>query len=517
MKKLFLYTILICTSVFVLNSCRKDYSSLNTDKINGVSFDTTGQSNLSVFQFDKLTVKPVLKMDGIKESDLKYEWRLNVAPRSLDYQVIGTERDLEFEMKQAPTKANEFYQLLYVVTDQSNDLKYVTAWPLIVRNSIGEGLVIATSSDGVNSDLSHIMSPLITSDYTSESVKRNIFSTVNEKTIPGLLKQIKYTKLSGVGEIIMAISDETIVAIKTLDYSLAAMNEDLFFTPVAGRKNDLIGDLTQSDVYIGNGRLSAFWLEINKKFGIPFDNKYTVPAVVALNGHSNNPAVVISYYDEVKGVFVYQPAVSAWGDRNTYLLSSTAQSGFDPASIPGKVNLAAGVSQAGEFFHVLKDKNSNNVGLYVIDGGGYDDDWNFINPSPKSFFDLSAAPDIQNAERFVLLDDQKVLYYATKTKIYAVLYGASTPTFSERYTANSGEEITTLQIYRQADYPKRSPDWDPPYISTNNKQLIMSTYNGTQGKVYIMPIINIGLGNINIPNIKIYDGFDRISAIGTQR
>ena len=42
-----------------------------------------------------------------------------------------------------------------------------------------------------------------------------------------------------------------------------------------------------------------------------------------------------------------------------------------------------------------------------------------------------------NAEGFMLLDDQKVLYYATKTKIYAVLYGTGTPTFSERYSAPS--------------------------------------------------------------------------------
>ncbi|MEO6681958.1 MAG: PKD-like family lipoprotein [Ginsengibacter sp.] len=516
MKKLFLYTILLCTSIFVLNSCRKDFSSLNTNKINGIEFDTTGQSSLSVFQFEKLVVKPVLKMDGVKQSDLKFEWRLNVAPGSLDYEIVGTERDLNFEMKKIPTKADQFYQLLYVVTDQTNDLKYITAWPVTVRNSIGEGLVIATSSDGVNSDISHIMSPLVTSNYSSESIKRNVYSAVNGKTIPGLLKQIRYTKLAAQGEIMMAISDNTILAVKTLDYSLIGMNEDLFFTPVAGRKNDQIGDLTQIDVYIGNGRLTAVWLEINKKFGVPYDNKYTVPAHVGLNGHSNNPAVVISYYDEVKGAFVYQPAITAWGDRNTYLLASSPQGGFDPAAIEGKVNLAAGVTQSGDFLHILKSKTGNGIGLYIIDPGGYDANWNLTKPSPKEMVDLSGAPDIQNAKRFVLLDDQKVLYYATTTKIYAVLYGSSTPAFSERYTVSSGEEITTLQVYRQADYPKK-PVGDPSYISTNNKQLIMSTYKGTEGKVYIMPMINLGLGNIDVPNIKVYGGFNRISAIGTQR
>src|SRR5690606_30809176 len=128
-----------------------------------------------------------------------------------------------------PTKANEFYQVLYVVTDQTNGLQYAMAWPLTIRNSIGEGLVIATTADGVNSDISHIMSPLVTTDFASESVKRNIYSAVNEATIPGVLKQVRYTKLNAVGEIIMGISDETIVAIKTLDYSKVALNEELFF------------------------------------------------------------------------------------------------------------------------------------------------------------------------------------------------------------------------------------------------------------------------------------------------
>jgi hypothetical protein len=515
MKKIFLYTLFLVTSVLMLNSCRKDLSTLDIAKIKGVSFDTTGQSSLSVFQFDKLIVKPKINIEGVNAANLKYEWRINAGPNLLDYRVIGTERDLEFEVKAPPTKANEFYQVLYVVTDQSNDLQYVMAWPLAIRNSIGEGLVIATSADGINTDISHIMSPLVTSNYSSESVKRNVFSGVNGTTIPGILKQLRFTKLSGAGEIMMGISDQTMVAIKTLDYTQAGLNESLFFLGVPNRKNQLIGGLTQSDVYVGNGKLTAVWLELSKKFGLPFDAKYTVPNHVALNGNSDYPLVVISFYYEEKGIFVYQPSVS-FGDKNMHPLLPVAQGAFDPSATPNKINLAAGVTQAGEFLHVLKDKSTNKVGLYMVEGGKYDDNWNQLPPAPKAFYDLSNAPDIQNAVHYVLLDDQKVLYYATKTKIYAMLYGSATPTFSERYTAPAGEEITTLQVYRQADYPKRFDGWDPPYISTNNKQLIMSTYNNTEGKVYIMPMKNIGLGNIDEPNIKVYNGFKRISAIGTQ-
>ena len=135
-------------------------------------------------------------------------------------------------------------------------------------------------------------------------------------------------------------------------------------------------------------------------------------------------------------------------------------------------------------------------------------------PIAKAFFDLSTAPDINNAVHFVVLNDQNVLYYATKTKIYAVLFGTSVPTFSDRYTAAAGEEITTLQIYQQWDYPSRSGG---DFIATNNKQLIMSTYKGTEGKVYILPMINVGVGNIDLPKVKSYGGFGRITAIATQQ
>lgn len=515
MKRILLYTLLICCGMQFFSACRKDLSTLDTSKINGVTFDTTGQGSLSVFQYDTLVLQPKLNLNGLNSADLAYEWKINLNPREINYQVIGTGRDLEFVPQMKPTKANEFHQVLYTITDKTNGLQYVMSWPLTIRNSIGEGLVIAETADGVTSDLSHIMSPRVTTDYSSESVKRQVFSSINGTTIPGVLKQLRFTTLNSVGEIMLGISDNTIAGVKTLDYTLARMNEELFFTPVAGRNHQMLGSLQQSDVYVGNGKLTAFWLATNKKFGVPFDSKFTVPDHVALNGRSDNPAVVISFYDEVEETFVYQASVS-FGDKKMYAMPDSDQAAFNAGNLPGKVNVAAGVSQSGEFLHLLQDKASGAFGLYVIEGGKYDANWNFVPPAPKTYVDLSDAPDISNAQYFVLLDDQKVMYYATKTKIYAVLYGSSTPGFSERYTVSGGEEITTLQVYQQADYPKRYDGWDPPYIATNNKQLIMSTYNGTEGKVHILPMINIGLGNIDEANVKTYGGFKRITAIGTQ-
>ncbi len=502
--------ILMVISSLSLVGCRDDLSSMDLNKIVGVNVDTTGQASLNIFQFDHLVIKP--KLTGNTSTDLSYEWKINLQPGSLSYLVIGDKKDLDYEVTFTPTIGDQKHQVVLAVTDNKTGLEYLTAWPLVIRNSIGEGLVIAETSDGINSDISHIMSPLVTPLYTTESVKHRIFSTINGEQLPGVIKQLKHTRIKGLGQAMMAITEKSFLTIKTLDYTLGATNQNMFFSDFQGVKPQALGELVQSDVFIGNNKLYATWLAIGQKFGVPFDSPFSVPSQIALNRNNNYPDVTINFYDEVHGHFVSQSSVQSFGDRKMY--KSKTGGPFNAGDLPNKVNLAAGVTLSADFLHVLKDKSSGAVGLYILDGGRRDENSNLVMPIAKAFFDLSTAPDINNAVHFVVLNDQNVLYYATKTKIYAVLFGTSVPTFSDRYTAAAGEEITTLQIYQQWDYPSRSGG---DFIATNNKQLIMSTYKGTEGKVYILPMINVGVGNIDLPKVKSYGGFGRITAIATQQ
>lgn len=509
-SRLFAFMIIIAS----LSSCRDDLSSLDVNKIHGVEIDTTGKSTLSVLQFENLVVKPNLKTAGIPESDLSYEWKINILPSSVDYEVIGTEKDLDFEVRYKPTRSDKNHQILYTVTDNKTGLQYIMAWPLTIRNSIGEGLVIAETSDGVNSDLSHIMSPLVTYDYTGESVKHNIYSALNDgQILPGLVKQMEFGIIYGV-ESIMGITEKSVFKINTLDYTFAGMNDDLFFASTADYKPQMLGTINQGNMYVGNGKLTGTYLGASRKFGLPFDSQYVLPNHVAFMGVRTFPPVVINFYDEVNGHFVYQSSITTFGDKKMYRAQQVSGAAFNAGNLPNKVNLKAGTNSAGDFLHVLKDKSTNSVGLYILNGGSLENSV-LSGPAPKAFFDLTNAPEINSAIHFVLLDNQSVMYYATKTKIYAVLFGTSTPVFQERYTVPAGEEITTLQIYRQSDYPLRDLDVNPPYLSTNNKQLVMSTY-GTEGKVYLLPMTNPGVGNIDQGNIKTFGGFDRITAIAAQ-
>jgi hypothetical protein len=341
-----------------------------------------------------------------------------------------------------------------------------------------------------------------------------VYSSLNNAFIPGLVKQMRYTKV-WTDNVLYAITNNSIVRINTLDYNYSGTNDELFYTPMPEYKSQALSGLYQADVYISNGKLTATNLGVSKKYGIPLDAKFTVPDHVALNPNSGNltgsytPVIMIHFYDEVKGGFVYQPTLQ-FGDTKMQAVPAASGKAFDPANVPNKINMAAGISVEKDFLHLLKDKTTGKFALYVLDQG-IDQYPSPIPPSPKALYDLSNAPEIGNATQFVLLNDQKVMYYATANKIYAVLYSSSPAIVEERYTAAAGEQITTLQVYQQAGYPVGFP-----YIATNNQQLVMSTW-GTEGKVYLLPIKNPGLGTIDAANGKSFGGFGRITAIAPQK
>lgn len=500
--------LLIGFTGIIFSSCYRDDSTLDVNEIAGVEIDTTGNSELSVYQFEQLVVDPELNLNGLSESELAYEWKINIQPGDTLSQILSEEKTLDTEVLFRPNIAGEQYQLVYTVTDLSTGLEYVMSWPLTVRNSIGEGLVIATTEDGVQADLSHIMSPLVTPDYSEVSVKYDVYSTNNDDNkLPGVIREMMFTNFTG-DDVLLALTDESIIKINTFDYTFGGINADLFFGDVPLPPQALTR-VSQGDIYIGNGKLTYTWLAISRQFGLPFDFSYTVPEHVALNRFSA-PTTLLNFYDEVNEQFIYQISFR-FGDIDMHPAPEVVDGPFNPASVPGKVNLAAAVNQNREFLHLLKDKETGELALYVFDGGVF----NFPDrtpPAPIALHDFSGAPDIENAEFFVLMDNQKVMYYATKTKIYAALYGTATPTFEERYSVPAGEEITTLQVYQQASYP-----FTGEYMPTNNEQLVMSTFDGTEGKVYLLPITNIGLGNIDASNAKVYPGFERVTAIGTQQ
>lgn len=507
------FQLLLLSTVLVLgllvSSCIDDNTTMATGELPEVSVDTTGIGEPTVLQFEELSLTPDVTLNGISESNVSYKWEVNIAPGDTSFNVIGQEQTLSYEASLLPTDPDDPYQLVFTVTDEENELDYITEFPLNIRNSLGEGLVVANTADGTNTDLDLIMSPQVTTDYDEINVKYEVYSSVNTSEIAGLVKDIQFTSIYGENSL-LAITDQSIVRIKRQDFTYQGINQDLFFAHDPQFSPQMLGKINQGTIYVGNNELTGTFLGASRKFGAPFDYPYVVPDEVALNGRSFVP-IAINFYDEENDHFVYLPTIQSFGDNVMHPVPDSTGAEFNPGDLPNKENVAAGLAQNGNFRHILRDTNTGNLALYTLTGGAS----GFPNAEPPEvldYYDMSNAPDIENAEFFAISDNQQVLYYATSTTIYAMIYGSSTPVFEERFTVPAGEEITTLQVYQQTGYPRASE-----YIETNNRQLIVSTYDGSEGRVHLLPIINLGVGNIDEANITTFDGFDRITAIAPQQ
>ena len=503
-----LYKIFFALIVLTMaQSCFEDNSSLDTNPIDGVIIDTTGISELSVFQFDNLKLEPKLSYSG-NEDQLAFEWKINTVPTDTVFDILSTERNLDEPIVFRPTDAIRNHELVLTVTDTQTDIDYIMAWPLKILNNIGQGIVVATTPDGTSTDLSHIMSAQVTSDFDDLDIKYNVYSSLNDELIAGLTKQLKYYSIFGI-DAVLGITNNSIYKINTVDFTLGGTNGDLFYVNRPSYNPQTLGQVNQGSLFVNNGNLTATFFGASQKFGVAFESEFTLPSIIAGKAVPN-PPVTIMFYDELRDEFAYQPSITQFGDSNTYAIPSSTDGPFDPSTVNNKINLAANVGTDGTFRHLLKDENNGNIGLYTFDSGEsvFPE---IIPPSPIGFYDLSAAPDIEDAKYFTILDDQKILYYATDTKLYAVLFSTATATIQERHTLAAGERFTTLQVYQDAHYPFGSD-----YLPLNNKALLVSTYDDTEGRVYLMPLINTGIGNIDLPNVQIWEGFDKITALGTQ-
>ena len=141
-------------------------------------------------------------------------------------------------------------------------------WVIKVKNSLGEGLVVAYSDDNSTTDLSLIMCPEVTVDFDKDDIKRNIYSIANAKKIDGIVKQILNTQIYR-NDGLFAITDNSVLSIKKEDYTLMGENDDLFFNHPAPYEPQAIFRTPMATVYVNNNEVTGTSFTSNPKFGLP--------------------------------------------------------------------------------------------------------------------------------------------------------------------------------------------------------------------------------------------------------
>ena len=88
----------------------------------------------------------------------------------------------------------------------------------------------------------------------------------------------------------------------------------------------------QTDVYVGNGKLTPTYLGVNKAFGLTMDFEYQVPAQIALNGFNVSKPIILNFYDELNETFIYLPTFK-FGDTKMKPVPAVSGMVFDPQNV----------------------------------------------------------------------------------------------------------------------------------------------------------------------------------------
>jgi len=526
MKRKIYNFIVLTLAVLLFNGCYADKSGLDTNKIDDVVIETPSMSAiLRVEYLQDVTFDPTVKLGGVTNpTGVTYKWEINQTPGSTDLVVIGTERVLKTTIKNKILSAS--YILIFTATDDKYKVAYQKSWPIYVSSSLREGIVIADTKDGINSDLSLIMDNDITTSYTTGvNIKYNLWKTTTGSSYPALIKNITYTlhKRSHIltkNVITTIFENKDIKMYDCENYSLYKTAQEIFpgktasFDPQAFYTiNNAVWVLVANNIaylFANNQGITAFTLPAS---GVNYvDNSI----MVADNSYGRGPYAF--WYNNTTGKFHDIAKTSTTPATGA---EYTTQGVFNPTNLPDRRMIAGDISVDGvSSTMLLKNTVTSNYELYSISFSYSDVNYNIIPSAPKLKVDMPAAltPILNSAVSIFFCAFDPIMYVATSTKIYAVNFGGGVVSYSEKYTAPAGEQITKAKLFVQGRYRLNRKEFNDvigpiyePTLALNTKAVVISTLKGTyEGQIYLVPQGTPGTGDLNSSLAKKYSGFGKI-------
>jgi len=526
MKRKIYNSIVLSLAVLLFNGCFTDKSGLDTNKLNEIVIEAPSMpSILRVEYLEEVTFDPTVTIGReLSATDVSYKWEINQTPGSPDLVVIGTERVLKATIKNKILSAS--YTLIFTARDNKHGIEYQKSWPIYVSSSFREGIVVADTKDGINSDLSLIMDKDITSTYTGGvNIKYNIWKSTTGNAFPALVKNITYAmyKPSAIltKNLITAIFQNKDIrmydcenysqfksALEIFPGKSATFEPQAFYT-INNAQWILVANNT---AYVINNLMPI------TAFALPASGVNYVDNSIMVADNSSGSGPYALWYNNTTGkLYVISMTHTTPATGSEY----TTQGVFDPTNLPDRRAIAGDMSVDGVSpTMLLKNSITNNYELYTISFSYEDANKNTIPSTPKLKVDMPAAltPIINSAVSIFFCAFDPIMYVATSTKIYAVNFGGGLVSYSEKYTAPAGEQITKAKLFVQGRYKLRRKDFNTvegpiyePVLALNTKAVVITTQKGEyEGQVYVVPQGTPGTGDLNSVLAKKYSGFGKI-------
>lgn len=514
MKKLVFYILMIGLGCI---SCYEDESNKEIQMVKPIIVDMGGMpSEFVVYQFGYLHVVPVIYKEGLGDENLFFEWRLKGFGAN---RVLSTAMVLDaliYEEQQADP-----YTLILTVTDTLTRIKEIRSWELSVTSQLSTGLMVADTEEGETGDLSLITAFNFSNlnDDKQDTIYRHIYSLGNGERIAGQIVSMQNTNYE-TERATTVLSERNLILIDPASYIKKAENQDFFFLAVEHEMKPMEMKFYGNDAaeyLLESGLLYYRYIRLGaQKFGYPYSmedaGEYAISdfAFFASNASWEYNGVA---YDSLNSRFLGLPDNIPYGNLSRLKSDGTA---YDPGNVGNKRCLHLGTGKDGKIQAVLQDRETGACFIYGMKA---------ILKEKKvevmKVIDLSKCLRIREAKSFCFSPSEDVMYYTVGNEIYAALLTSEQPESFLRFDTELVEDqITSLRMWTGAGriYYTPGEDGKDRVMNAASRMLVITTWNGVEGKVITLPIETLGAGLITKDRKyhKVYRGFDRITAIAPQ-
>ena len=517
MKQNLLYLVLCVNLLVGVTSCYEDKSTEATHLIPEIVIDTTGIGGTKALKrFERLQINPKVSKEGTDPSNFSYKWMLSLNPISAftnAYECISEDPNLNVEITRDDSET--FYRLWLQVTDKTTELRKDMIWDIRVLAPYGEGLLIAEETDG-GTDLALIESKQFTEGYQDEPlIRHNIFSSANEGAkinadVFQLSSFKQYNKnkfyiLLGKGE------DKYIMLAKT--YKVMHRNEEGFVEYAVENMNPTQFIVTSGPAayLVNDNYVHWMWLgdENNKTMqwgpSIPNQGEYVEVDKMIAAGLASGPGYSF-YYVPSKGCFKTLYNTTMRWDLATITDTQKDNWKIVPQNSPNMEMIYGGLAPDNRVYALMKNKEN---GSYFIVGqqtkNGY-----MAGTISDVYLELPEC-ELDNAIAFASHELGNVIYFATKHDIYSIVLNAEPIQVNKVHSFT--DEITHMSIFRQA---RNTTTTNSATLEDSNQTILATTWNGTSGTVYAIPILNFYTGELDFSSHTKYDdngGFGKITTV----
>lgn len=508
--------------------CYDDKSTYPVSPIDGVVIETAGiPEKLYIGYLEELVLAPtILKGDNSDDSGLLYEWAITESSSgtTFAFETVSREKELHFIVNRPVSLAP--YRVKLTVTDNENSgLQYLRMWEMYVQSTFSDGLLVSDTRNGQTSDFTYIRNSTLSVDYTGmEKIYRNILTEANGAPYEGLLSLLTYEVngyTTGTGQRtnqVWALSPEGYCTrFDCKDFSVNGNSDSeslLIYKPDGFRFSGFFKGCQQFFAVTSHGIYSFIIVDnVFSWYDALIKDAKISGNIVAANSSSEVYYNHTVFLDNRDGKFRSYTDISSFAECNTYQANSV----FDPNAMQDKTAIAAGIAEdAGVATFLLKDNNTGEYDIYTLNG--YRETSPAIPAAAGNKYTIPPAGKalLDRAVSVFFAQKELVMYVATENGIYAVTYGSgNTAVVNEtaRFTAN-GEKITRAKLYQQGHYVNDIVTITKGYVTAlpwNNRAVIVTTQTGEfEGKVYVVPVTQPGIGTMDASQALVYDGFGKI-------